>query len=88
MWLNKYGCEPSSIIFEHDCVSAITAEDEQVIERLRKIGAVVDELPVWPFDAGTLRKFFAAYVIPVMGSLFSLPVAKAIIGYFGIQIPV
>ena len=67
---------------------AITAEDEQVIERLRKIGAVVDELPVWPFDAGTLRKFFAAYVIPVMGSLFSLPVAKAIIGYFGIQIPV
>jgi hypothetical protein len=57
---------------------AITEEDEQMIERLRKIGAVIDDLPVWPFDAGTLRKFFTAYVIPIAGSL-SVPVAKAIL---------
>jgi hypothetical protein len=43
---------------------AITADDEQLIDRLGKIGAVIDELPVWPFDALTLRKFLAAYVIP------------------------
>jgi hypothetical protein len=65
---------------------AITAENEQTIERLRKIGAVIDELPVWPFDAGTLRKFLTAYVIPIAGS-FSLPVAKTILGYFGVTIP-
>ncbi len=46
----------------------ISKEDEELIDRLRKIGSVIDELPVWPFDAGTLRKFFAAYVIPVVSS--------------------
>lgn len=51
---------------------AITAEDEQLIERLRKIGTIIDELPVWPFDADTLRKFLAAYVLPVAISISSL----------------
>ena len=54
---------------------AVTEEDEQMIERLRKIGAVIDDLPVWPFDAGTLRRFFTAYVIPVVGS-FGVSLAK------------
>jgi hypothetical protein len=48
---------------------AITAEDEQLIERLRKIGTIIDELPVWPFDAATLRAFFTAYALPVVGSI-------------------
>jgi hypothetical protein len=61
----------------------VTAEDEQLIERLRKIGALIEELPVWPFDADTLRKFLTAYAIPIVGSL-SLPVAKTILGHFGI----
>ena len=43
----------------------ITAEDENRIERLRKIGAVIDELPVWPFDAVTLRQFLTAFTLPV-----------------------
>lgn len=47
----------------------ITKEDEELIERLRKVGAVIDELPVWPFDAGTLRKFLTAYVVPLAGAL-------------------
>lgn len=34
----------------------ITKEDEELVDRLRKIGGLIDELPVWPFDAGTLRK--------------------------------
>jgi hypothetical protein len=45
----------------------ITKDDEETVERLRKIGAVIDELPVWPFDAGTLRTFLTAYVIPIAG---------------------
>lgn len=48
----------------------ITKEDEELIDRLRKIGNVIDELPVWPFDAATLRKFIAAYIIPAIGSIF------------------
>lgn len=55
----------------------ITKEDEELVDRLRKIGAVIEELPVWPFDAGTLRKFLAAYVIPVISAL-GYPLATAV----------
>lgn len=44
-------------------------EDEELIDRLRKVGGVIDELPVWPFDAHTLRRFFAAYVTPLLGAV-------------------
>jgi hypothetical protein len=44
----------------------ITAEDEDFIERLRKVGAIIDELPVWPFDAVTLRKFLTAFALPIV----------------------
>lgn len=47
----------------------ITEEDEKLIDRLRKMGAVIDELPVWPFDAGTLRRFLTAYVVPFAGAM-------------------
>jgi len=46
----------------------LSKEDEELIDRLRKFGAVVDELPVWPFDAGTLRKFVTAYAGPLIGA--------------------
>lgn len=46
----------------------ITKEDEELIDRLRKVDGVIEELPVWPFDAATLRKFFVAYGIPVLTS--------------------
>jgi hypothetical protein len=42
---------------------------------LRKIGAVIDELPVWPFDATTLRRFLTAYVVPALGAA-SVPLLK------------
>jgi len=54
---------------EHLPSGSITKEDEELIDRLRKVGAVIDELPVWPFDAGTLRKFLTAYVVPLAGAL-------------------
>jgi hypothetical protein len=46
----------------------LSQEDEELIERLRKIGKFIDELPVWPFDASTLRKFVLAYVVPLLSS--------------------
>ena len=58
----------------------ISKEDEELIDRLRKIGTVIDELPVWPFDAGTLRKFVSAYIIPVVSSA-GYPVAKVIFDF-------
>ena len=63
----------------------IFKEDEELIERLRKIGAVIDELPVWPFDAGTLRKFLTAYIIPIIGSV-GYPVIKAILNFAKVQL--
>jgi hypothetical protein len=56
----------------------ITKEDEELIDRLRKISAVFNELPVWPFDAETLRKFLTAYVIPVLSAV-GFPLAKWIL---------
>ncbi len=47
----------------------IAKEDEELIDRLRKIGALINELPVWPFDAGTIRKFGTAYFIPVLSAV-------------------
>lgn len=43
----------------------VSKKDEESIERLRKISAAIDELPVWPFDPSTLRKFATAYVVPL-----------------------
>jgi hypothetical protein len=57
----------------------ITKDDEELIDRLRKVGAVIDELPVWPFDAGTLRRFLTAYVVPLAGALIGA------VGYTALQ---
>jgi hypothetical protein len=64
----------------------ISKEDEELIERLRKIGAVIDELPVWPFDAGTLRKFVTAYVIPILSSA-AYPVVTAVFEFANVGLP-
>ena len=44
----------------------ISKEDEELVERLRKIGTLIEDLPVWPFDVGTLRRFLTAYIIPII----------------------
>ena len=44
-------------------------EDEELIERLRKLCVAIDDLPVWPFDPSTVRKFLTAYVIPVITAI-------------------
>jgi len=58
----------------------VSEVDEKSIERLRKIGAALDELPIWPFDPATLRKFATAYfvppvVLPLLGKLVQLLLA-------------
>ena len=58
----------------------ITKEDEELIERLRKIGAVIDQLPVWPFDAGTLRSVLTAYVVPIGAGVY--PAMNFILEHF------
>jgi hypothetical protein len=65
--------------------AAVTKEDEELIERLRQMCAAIDELPVWPFDPGTLRKFMTAYVIPIVSAGY--PVAKAILEWANVKVP-
>jgi len=55
-------------------------EDEELIERLRKLCVVIDDLPVWPFDPSTVRKFLTAYVIPVITAI--LPFVQLILSVF------
>jgi len=57
----------------------LTREDEELVERLRKLGSVIDELPVWPFDAGTLKRFVTAYVIPIASAL-GYPIIQFLVG--------
>lgn len=64
----------------------ILKEDEELIDRLRKIAAVIDELPVWPFDAGTLKRFFASYAVPVLTTV-GLPLAKSVYELVSAQLP-
>jgi hypothetical protein len=66
-------------------LKAATKEDEELIERLRKMCAAIDELPVWPFDPGTLRKFMTAYVIPIVSAGY--PVAKNILEMANVKVP-
>jgi hypothetical protein len=56
----------------------ITKDDEELVDRLRKISTVIDELPVWPFDAVTLRKFLTAYFVPIASAAY--PIAKGVLG--------
>src|SRR5262249_20779594 len=65
--------------------AAVTKEDEELIERLRQMCAAIDELPVWPFDPGTLRKFMTAYVIPIVSAGY--PVAKTILAMANVKVP-
>jgi hypothetical protein len=55
----------------------VLKEDEEAIERLKKIGELVKELPVWPFDARTLRKMITAYLVPLSTSAL-LPLLEAV----------
>lgn len=65
----------------------ISKDDEEIIDRLRKLASVIDDLPVWPFDAITLRKFLSAYIIPILSSA-GLPAVKTIFDFFKVHLNV
>ena len=58
----------------------IRAGDQGLVERLRSIATVIDEMPVWPFDAFTLRRFLTAMVLPIV-STFGLPASRILYEY-------
>jgi len=45
---------------------SVSKDQLESLERLRMMGNVVGDLPVWPFDRRTMRTFATAYVIPVV----------------------
>ena len=52
---------------EHARVNGAVDKDElEELERLRSIGTTVGGMPIWPFDAPTMRVFATAYVIPLL----------------------
>ena len=50
---------------------SMTKEDEEAIDRLEKLKALVNRIPVWPFDGRTVGRFFTAYIVPVLTGLLS-----------------
>jgi hypothetical protein len=63
----------------------ITKEDEDLVDRLRKLGSVIEQLPVWPFDLSTFRKFLSAYVTPLLGAGLIKPVLVGLATMFHIK---
>lgn len=55
-----------SIKEEARVTGAVSKQELDALERLRAIGKAVGELPIWPFDARTMRVFATAYVIPIL----------------------
>ncbi|MBA4137302.1 MAG: hypothetical protein C0518_08305 [Opitutus sp.] len=47
---------------------SVTETAADSINRLKDLGAMVEELPVWPFDAATMKKFVSAYLLPLAGA--------------------
>jgi hypothetical protein len=70
----------------------IVKSDEEIVDRLRKMAVLVDDLPVWPFDTGTLKKFMAAYLTPVVAFLIGLQDlikhSSKLVEWFGSLLPI
>ena len=59
--------------------------DLQTLERLKKVGSMIEGLPVWPFDARTLRTFGSAYLVPLVLPLLSKLVESGLV-WLGVNI--
>jgi hypothetical protein len=53
-------------------MGTLSEEDEKKFSRYKKISDMVSNLPVWPFDTHTLRKFFSAYFLPLISGIVSI----------------
>jgi hypothetical protein len=56
----------------------VTKADVDSLKRLQKLQRIVDQIPVWPFDAITLRRFLVAYVLPLLPVIIAPLVEKLI----------
>ncbi|MGJ7512616.1 hypothetical protein [Variovorax sp. GT1P44] len=55
---------------------APSKEDVEVLERLKRLTEIIRDLPVWPFDARTLRRFASVYVAPLALTLVTKAAAE------------
>jgi hypothetical protein len=53
----------------HLKTEAIDKTELEALERLKKLADMLNEIPVWPFDARTLRRFGTAYALPLAASI-------------------
>lgn len=51
-----------------DPSGGVSACHLQLFQRLERLRKSVSSMPVWPFDARTLKRFFGAYALPVLSS--------------------
>ncbi len=55
------------------------SDQREEVEQLQRFLATARKIPVWPFDTVTLRKFLAAYVVP-LASLIASPAISSLVG--------
>ena len=62
-------------LIDDDPDKKVSVEDEEQLIRLQTLAEMVGKLPVWPFDATTLKRFVTSYILPVamllLGSLYN-----------------
>ena len=46
-------------------------KEEEELKRLEHLACVIEHMPVWPFDAATLRRFLTAYLVPILTVVLS-----------------
>ena len=59
-------------ITDDETNAEISKKDEDQIIRLQRLAELIGQLPVWPFDATTVKRFLASYLFPLLTLLLSL----------------
>ncbi len=49
--------------------TSVSKEEGELIENLRNMSKLLEELPVWPLDTRTFRRFVYTYLAPLVTSL-------------------
>lgn len=50
----------------------LTKEQQEEMLSLHRLGELAGDLPVWPFDSRTRRKFLTMYILPILGFIGSM----------------
>ncbi|NIP24787.1 MAG: hypothetical protein GWN67_25600 [Phycisphaerae bacterium] len=57
---------------------SMAKKDEEMIDRLQKLKELVNQIPVWPFDISTLRRFLTVYIFPLLTAVVSILISYLI----------